>query len=51
MSTVRLSRLLSYQHWKEVLMQITPMGWVATAGWGVAIFLLGWIYGARDCFR
>jgi len=50
MSTVRLTRLLSYHHWKQVLMRITPMGWVATAGWGVAIFLLGWIVGARGCF-
>lgn len=46
-----IKRLLSYQTWKQVLTSITPLGWVATTGWLVAVFLLGWIVGARDCFR
>ncbi len=40
-------RLLSYQHWKQVLTDITPLGWFALSGWGVAIFLVGYIIGMK----
>ncbi len=46
-NTFRIQQLWSYQTWKQVLMFITPLGWIAITGWLVAVFLLGWIVGAR----